>query len=295
MKFNFLLFLTAIFWGASYVLTKICLNYTTTYQLIFYRFFISFICTLIFFRKKIFPIKKQELLCSSFLSIVLLFVFITMTLGLKYTSASNAGFIISLSVVFIPIFSYFISKEKISYKNFLCILFSILGIYLISVQESLTIHYGDFLCLICAILFALHVSFTGSFSRKYNPITLGVLQFGFTSIYSLFLLNITPYQPLNFNTKFIYSLILLSIFSTALGYIFQLIAQRHVNATATAVILSLEPVFSAIFAYFVLFETMNLNQIIGAFILLTSAIGIQINFKNKKERIWHEKQSKIFK
>ena len=168
-------------------------------------------------------------------------------------------------------------------KNFLFILFSTLGIYLISVQESLTIQYGDFLCLICAILFALHVSLTGSFSRKYNPITLGVLQFGFTSIYSLFLLNITPYQPLNFNTKFIYSLILLSIFSTALGYIFQLIAQRHVNATTTAVILSLEPVFSAIFAYFILFETMNLNQIIGAFILFTSAIGIQINFKNKKE------------
>lgn len=295
MKFNFLLFLTAIFWGASYVLTKICLNYTTTYQLIFYRFFISFICTLIFFRKKIFPIKKQEVLCSSLLSIILLFVFITMTLGLKYTSASNAGFIISLSVVFIPIFSYFISKEKISYKNFLFILFSTLGIYLISIQESLTIQYGDFLCLICAILFALHVSLTGSFSKKYNPITLGVLQFGFTSIYSLFLLNITPYQPINFNIKFIYSLILLSIFSTTLGYIFQLIAQRHVNATTTAVILSLEPVFSVIFAYFILFETMNLNQIIGAFILLTSAIGIQINFKNKKEGIWHEKQSKIFK
>lgn len=282
MKFNFLLFLTAIFWGASYVLTKICLDYTTTYQLIFYRFFISFVCTLFFFRKKIFPIKKQELVCSSLLSIILLFVFITMTLGLKYTSASNAGFIISLSVIFIPIFSYFISKENISYKNFLFISFSTLGIYFISIQESLIIQYGDLLCLICSILFALHVSLVGNFSKKYNPITLGVLQFGFTSMYSLFLFNITPYQPINFNKRFIISLILLSIFSTALGYIFQLVAQKHVNATTTAVILSLEPVFSAIFAYFILFETMNLSQIIGAIILFISAIGIQINFKKKK-------------
>ena len=76
---------------------------------------------------------------------------------------------------------------------------------------------------------------------------------------------------------------LLSIFSTALGYIFQLVAQKHVNATTTAVILSLEPVFSAIFAYFILFETMNLNQVIGAVILFTSAIGIQMNFKNKRD------------
>ena len=166
MKSNFLLFLTAIFWGASYVLTKICLDYTTTYQLIFYRFALSFVVTLVFFRKRILPIKKIEVMCSALLSIILLFVFITMTLGLKYTSASNAGFIISLSVVFIPIFGYFISKEKIAYKNFIFMLLSILGIYLISVQESLTIQYGDFLCLLCAILFVLHVALIGDFSKK---------------------------------------------------------------------------------------------------------------------------------
>lgn len=291
MKSNLLLFLTAIFWGTSYVLTKICLGYTTASQLIFYRFFLSFIVTLIFFRKRILPIKKQELICSALLSIILLFVFVTMTLGLKYTSASNGGFIISLSVVFIPLFSYFISKEKISYKNFTFIVFSTIGIYLISIQENFAIQYGDFLCLLCAILFALHVSLIGSFSKKYNPITLGVLQFEFTSIYSLFLFKITPYQPINFNKEFIVSLILLSIFSTALGYIFQLVAQKNVTATTTAVILSLEPVFSAIFAYFILFETMNLNQIIGAVILFASAIGIQINFKNTKEEklLWKTK------
>lgn len=290
MKSNFLLFLTAIFWGASYVLTKICLDYTTTYQLIFYRFALSFVVTLVFFRKRILPIKKLEVMCSALLSIILLFVFITMTLGLKYTSASNAGFIISLSVVFIPIFGYFISKEKIASKNFIFMLLSILGIYLISVQESLTIQYGDFLCLLCAILFALHVALTGDFSKKYNPITLGVLQFGFTSVYSLFLFKIIPYKPISFtNKRFIVSLVLLSIFSTALGYIFQLLAQKHVNAITTAVILSLEPVFSAIFAYFILFETMSLNQIVGAIILFASAIGIQIDLKSIKEKVYCRK------
>ncbi|RXZ69315.1 EamA family transporter [Fusobacterium necrophorum] len=40
-----------------------------------------------------------------------------MTIGLKYTTATNASFLISLSVIFIPFFSSFINKEKFSFPT----------------------------------------------------------------------------------------------------------------------------------------------------------------------------------
>ncbi|WP_457769096.1 EamA family transporter [Fusobacterium necrophorum] len=79
-----------IFFGASY--------YKFSIFSIFYNFFLCL-------KKKILPIQAKDLWYSFILSILLFFVFLTMTVGLKYTTASNAGFLVSLSVIFIPFFS----------------------------------------------------------------------------------------------------------------------------------------------------------------------------------------------
>ncbi|WP_339007766.1 EamA family transporter [Fusobacterium animalis] len=104
-KYNIYMVIATIFFGMTYVLTKICLNYSTELHIISFRFSIAFIISLIFLYKNIFPIKIKELLYSFILGMILFLVFIAMTIGVKYTTATNASFLISLSVIFIPFFS----------------------------------------------------------------------------------------------------------------------------------------------------------------------------------------------
>ena len=104
-KYNICMFIATIFFGMTYVLTKICLNYSTELHIISFRFLIAFVISLIFLQRKIFPLKIKEILYSLILSVLLFMVFITMTIGVKYTTATNASFLISLSVIFIPFFS----------------------------------------------------------------------------------------------------------------------------------------------------------------------------------------------
>ena len=275
-KYNIYMFIATIFFGMTYVLTKICLNYSTEFHIISFRFLIAFIVSLIFLQKKIFPIKIKEFIYSLILSIILFLVFITMTIGVKYTTATNASFLISLSIIFIPFFSWIFNKEKPKKNIFVVLIIALIGIMLLTLDKNLELHIGDILCLICSLLFSFHIIITERFVRNNNPITLGVLQFGGVAILSFLVQYPIEKFSLPKNENFWISLLILSVFCTALAYIIQTVSQKKLSSTLIGLILSLEPIFSGIFGYFILNEYLSPQQYIGAFLLLISIIYVTV-------------------
>ena len=275
-KYNIYMVIATIFFGMTYVLTKICLNYSTELHIISFRFLIAFVISLIFLQRKIFPIKIKEILYSLILSVLLFMVFITMTIGVKYTTATNASFLISLSVIFIPFFSWIFNKEKPKKRIFIVLIIALIGIMLLTLDKNLEFHIGDILCLICSLLFSFHVLITERFVKNNNPITLGVLQFGGVAILSFLVQYPIEKFTLPKNEKFWISLMILSVFCTALAYIIQTVSQKKLSSTLIGLILSLEPIFSGIFGYFILNEYLSPQQYIGAFLLLISIIYVTV-------------------
>ena len=275
-KYNIYMFIATIFFGMTYVLTKICLNYSTELHIISFRFLIAFVISLIFLQRKIFPLKIKEILYSLILSVLLFMVFITMTIGVKYTTATNASFLISLSVIFIPFFSWIFNKEKPKKSIFIVLIIALIGIMLLTLDKNLEFHIGDILCLICSLLFSFHVLITERFVKNNNPITLGVLQFGGVALLSFLVQYPIEKFTLPKNEKFWISLMILSVFCTALAYIIQTVSQKKLSSTLIGLILSLEPIFSGIFGYFILNEYLTFQQYIGAFLLLISVIYVSV-------------------
>ena len=275
-KYNIYMVIATIFFGMTYVLTKICLNYSTELHIISFRFLIAFVISLIFLQKKIFPIKIKEILYSLILSVLLFMVFITMTIGVKYTTATNASFLISLSVIFILFFSWVFNKEKPKKSIFIVLIIALIGIMLLTLDKNLEFHIGDILCLICSLLFSFHVLITERFVKNNNPITLGVLQFGGVAVLSFLVQYPIEKFTLPKNEKFWISLMILSVFCTALAYIIQTVSQKKLSSTLIGLILSLEPIFSGIFGYFILNEYLSPQQYIGAFLLLISIIYVTV-------------------
>ena len=275
-KYNICMFIATIFFGMTYVLTKICLNYSTELHIISFRFLIAFVISLIFLQRKIFPLKIKEILYSLILSVLLFMVFITMTIGVKYTTATNASFLISLSVIFIPFFSWIFNKEKPKKNIFIVLIIALIGIMLLTLDKNLELHIGDILCLICSLLFSFHIIITERFVRNNNPITLGVLQFGGVAILSFLVQYPIEKFSLPKNENFWISLLILSVFCTALAYIIQTVSQKKLSSTLIGLILSLEPIFSGIFGYFILNEYLSPQQYMGAFLLLISIIYVSV-------------------
>lgn len=283
LRADLMLLMITVFWGASYMLTKMGLETLQPFNLTALRFVIAFAVSGAVFYKHILMADKKVVKYSFILAIILFSVFISVSFGMKTTSASNAGFLVSLSVVLIPILSYIFLKQKIEKKVIVGVCLAVVGIALLTLNSELRIGFGDLLCILCALLFAVHVVVTGVYTRDVDSIALGVLQLGFVGLFSTVFSMFTEAIKLPDNSTSWIAVLSLSILCTAVGYIVQAAAQQYTSATHTGLILALEPVFSAVFAYIFLGEILAPRGYVGAAILLASVLIAEMDFKAKKE------------
>ncbi|MDD4753986.1 MAG: DMT family transporter, partial [Desulfitobacteriaceae bacterium] len=105
-----LLFVAAI-WGATFVTVKNALADITPFYFNALRFSLAALILGVISWRKL-PLLNKSLIASGSLIGFFLFAgYSFQTIGLQYTSASNAGFITGLSVVLVPFFSIYFSKK----------------------------------------------------------------------------------------------------------------------------------------------------------------------------------------
>jgi len=280
-KADLMLLAVTVFWGASYMLTKIALDVLEPFNLTALRFLIAFAVSALVFYKNILKSDIRIIKYSLILAVILVGMFISMSFGLKYTTASSAGFLISLAVIIIPILSYVFLKQKIEKRVLIGVCIAPLGIALLTLNSKLSVSSGDLLCILCAFLSALHVVVMGVFTRKVDSIALGVLQLGFAGLLSIVFSIFTETVSLPSTGISWGATLALSILCTAFGYIVQATAQQYTSATHTGLILSLEPVFSAILGFAFLGEILSPRGYFGAAVLLLSVFIAEVGFRKK--------------
>ena len=272
LQANFLIVLVALFWGSTYFLTKMAVAELEPFNLTALRFGTAFIITALFFFKRIRKADRTVIKYSIILGVLAVIAVLSMTFGVQYTTASNAGFLISLSVVMIPLISVVVLKKKIKAKLLLSVVLATIGIVCLTLNEQLTINKGDILCILCAASFAVQVLIMERIPKTADSVAIGALQLGITAvvnfIFSFFLENFTVPRDL----KVWGVIVILGVFCTAFCYIIQIYALKNTSAIQAGIILSLEPVFSAIFAYIFLGELLSKQGYIGAILLFISVI-----------------------
>lgn len=272
LQANFLIVLVALFWGSTYFLTKMAVEELEPFNLTALRFGTAFIITALFFFKRIRNADRTVIKYSIILGVLAVIAVLSMTFGVQYTTASNAGFLISLSVVMIPLISVVVLKKRIKAKLLLSVILATIGIVCLTLNEQLTINKGDILCILCATSFAVQVLIMERIPKSADSVAIGALQLGITAvvnfILSFFLENFTVLSDL----KVWGVIVILGVFCTAFCYIIQIYALKNTSAIQAGIILSLEPVFSAIFAYIFLGELLSKQGYIGAILLFISVI-----------------------
>ena len=153
-KYTLCLVSVAAFWSTSYGLSKICQEYANAYTLLTLRFIGAFFITFPILYKSITPLKKKELSCAAKLGTLMFVACLTMVLGVKSTTATNAGFIVGMSVVFVPVILRIVYKVRISVHTVIALAMSMAGICLLTLGGEMGFHSGDLLCLVCAVCYA---------------------------------------------------------------------------------------------------------------------------------------------
>jgi len=280
LRADLMLLMITFFWGGSILLTKIGLDYLQEYNLISLRFTLAFLLSGIVFYKHLIKTDFKTVKYAFILSFILFIVYVFATFGTKYTSVSNAGFLFSLTVIFIPLLSSVFLKQTPEKKVVFGIVLSIVGIGLLTLHNQFKIGFGDLFCILCALFYAVHIMITGAVAKRVNSISLGVLQLGFVGLFSIIfsIFMEKPKLPDNYESWF--AILALSTFCTGIAFIVQIIAQQHTSPTHAGLIFTLEPVFSSIFAFIFTGETLTSRGYLGALLLLISVLIAELDFKS---------------
>lgn len=276
LQANFLIVLVALFWGSTYFLTKMAVAELEPFNLTALRFGTAFVITALCFFKKIRKADRTVIKYSIILGVLAVIAVLSMTFGVQYTTASNAGFLISLSVVMIPLISVVVLKKKIKAKLLLSVILATVGIVCLTLNEQLTINKGDILCILCATSFAVQVLIMERIPKSADSVAIGALQLGITAVVNFILSFFLENFIVPSDLKVWGVIVILGVFCTAFCYIIQIYALKNTSAIQAGIILSLEPVFSAIFAYIFLGELLSKQGYIGAILLFISVILVGI-------------------
>jgi drug/metabolite transporter (DMT)-like permease len=157
-----------IVWGYTFVAIKNALAEVTPFNFIALRFIVALVILLAVFRKRLKGLNRYILIRGSIVGVFLFFAYAFQTVGLKYTTASNAGFITGFSVVLVPVFSALILKARPSAESTAGVACVVAGLFFLSYNEGYVINRGDILVLFCALAVAFHILTVAIIQKKWT-------------------------------------------------------------------------------------------------------------------------------
>ncbi|MGE5528394.1 MAG: DMT family transporter [Patescibacteria group bacterium] len=286
--------LAVLFWGFSFISTKIVLDEIPPASIAFFRQIVSVAVLAAWVAVSLArggwaqlhaaTWRDLWLVAASGLCGIVLY-FVCENTGLRYTTAANASMIVSA----VPIFTLFTEalffKLKVTARMAACLAVSIAGVYLVITGggrlDFSSAHFRGNLLMVAAM--ACWVAYTiinKKLTDRYSSLLLTFSQ----TLASIFLFLPFILQEIGRwrmpSTAPLLHLLYLGVCCSALGYIFYVYAVKRLGATVSAAFLNLVPVVTVICGYFILGERVSWPQLAGMALILASLYALNMKTRS---------------
>ena len=270
-----LLLLTALIWGSAFAVVKNTLDSFPPAAIIAMRYAIATLLTAVAFRKHLRGMTRGDVARGAMVGLLLAAAYIVQTIGLQFTTAGKNAFLTTVYVLLVPFGCRVLFGQRLRRANYLAAGLMLAGIGLLSLEGEIGgLNVGDALTVLCGALFAGHIIAVERCQRETDVYALIVLQFGFAALYALvYALLLERGRPLDFNAGSVGGLLYLASFSTTIAMSLQNIGQSMAPASHSAILLSLESVFGALFSCLLLGEPMT-PKILAGFAVIFAALMV---------------------
>lgn len=281
-----LLLLTAVIWGVAFVAQSVGGDSVGPFTFLASRSFIAGLALLpvIAWRNRRATAAKTTsassrtlwlggILCGAALMVASAFQQIG--IGDPNTTVGKAGFITALYIVIVPLAGIFM-KKRIPVTVWIGVALATFGMYLLCITESFSISYGDVLILICAVCFSVQILLVDHFSPKVDGVKLACIEFFTCGTLSLVMMLITETPTWGSVLEAWVPILYAGLFSSAVGYTLQIVAQKNVPPTLASLLMSLESVFAVLAGWVILGQSMSGRELIGCVLVFAAVLLAQI-------------------
>lgn len=286
--------LAMIFWSYTFIWYKVVYEFYNPITVVFFRLIISsiFLFALMYPLKRLQKIHKGDF---KYFVLVALFnpflYFLGESYGIKYVSTTIAAVMIATIPLFTSFTSSYFLHEKITKMNILGIFFSIVGVGFVIINKGENIDVSPFgigmlsLAVIAAVGYGVVLK---KLTVRYNSISI-VTYHNFIGIFLFaplfFIIDFPEFKTTGFSAEAWVPLLELAIFGSSFAFIFFTFAIQKIGIGKANAFTNLIPVITAIIAYFVLDEILNMNKIIGISMVIGGLFLSQIRASGLKDKI----------
>jgi drug/metabolite transporter (DMT)-like permease len=244
--------LVAVVWGASYLAAKDITTARTVIAVLVLRFAVVLPVLVTFARRSLRALTPAQWRGAALLGLVLGGIFLLETYGVVHTSATNAGLIISLTMIFTPLGEAAVTRVRPPRAFLAAAGVSVLGVVLLTQSGGFTRpSLGDLLMLLAALARTVHVlamsrikAVQGADALPLTTVQLGaaVAVFAVLSTGA----DTTPWETAAaFGVREWAGLLFLSVCCTLFAFFVQMWAVRRTSPSRVSLLLGTEPLWAA--------------------------------------------------
>lgn len=264
----------AAVWGLTFVMVQDAVERLAVTAFLGYRFVPAAALVAVVFRRELRQLSPAGWRLALVMGAFLTAGYVLQTAGLQYTSASNAGFITGLFVVFTPLLGALVLRQRIGAVAWAAAGVSLVGLFLLSgIGGELRLN-GDGLVALCAVALAAHILVTDRAVADHSIGALLAIQLGVCGLVCLGAAFATGDLEVPRGTQVWVALAVTSLIASALGFFVQSYAQRHASPARTALILAAEPAFAGLFGYLLAGDRLTAVGWLGAALIMAAIVAV---------------------
>lgn len=265
----------AIFWGASYLAARELTKVASIGGLLAVRFLLAGLVLAGFWLYKREKFSKTDVLLGTVFGLTQASIMWVETWGLSVTTATNAGLIISLTILFTPILESAWKGSWLPRGFFIATVVSLLGLWLLVGGNGISQpNYGDALMLVAAIVRTFHVTAQGRLTEgkkvsSLNAVMMQCLVCGFC--YLIADPSGTVAAVGDFRLEHWLIMAFLVLFCSVFAFAAQLWAIKLTSASRASLLLSTEPIWAVVVGSVIGGEVLGWIGYLGAAIIIAAS------------------------
>ncbi|MET0331798.1 MAG: DMT family transporter [Dyella sp.] len=273
-----LIVVTAV-WGSTFFLIKEVVGRMPVADMLAVRFAIAALLMVLLFARALTRLPLRQAGYALGLGLIYGIAQLLQTWGLARTSASVSGFVTGMYVVFTPLLSTLLLRQRLPGMTWLASALATLGLAVLALN-GLTVGSGVWLTLASAALYAMHIVGLGQVSRAGEAFAMSTVQM--LAIAAVCLIATLPHGPQLPPDRAAWGAVLyIAVAAGAGAMLVQTWAQIHLSASRAAIVMTLEPVFAAGFAVLVRQDALSWRLLLGGALVLAAMYLVELAPRRK--------------
>jgi drug/metabolite transporter (DMT)-like permease len=258
-----------VVWGLTFVQVKDAVAVYPLFPFLALRFLIAVAVLVPFGWSRLRRLGRSGVVAAAIAGALLAAGYSLQTLGLERTSVSSAGFITGMYVVLTPVLALVLFRIHSGKAAWVGVGIATVGLGLLAGVHGGSIG-GDAFVLGAAAVYSLQIVLMERYAPLYDVLGFTLLEM--IAAFGVLAVAATPSFEVPRGRTVWAALLVTGVFASALAFLVQTWAQRSTTATQTALVFTLEPVFAAIFGYWLAGDRLGATAWVGSLAIMAGIV-----------------------